>query len=141
MVFNLGLWSVLLAALAPLIAVILASIFDRRNRMRAEKPPQTERLLRPPGHSLMIRLDESIDRILQDILTACVLSAFAGASVVSIANFLATHTPFIAILVSIIIGAASAVTGVFVSVRAFRGMRHVQNIRLGLRGEQAKPNH
>ena len=47
--FDLGSLSVLLAAFAPALALILALASDRRNRNRTEKPPQAEKLLRPPA--------------------------------------------------------------------------------------------
>lgn len=80
MKFDFATLSVLLAAFAPLVALILALVIDRRNRKRKEKPPQSEKLLRPPGYSLAIRLEQMIDSILQGISAACVFSAFAGLS-------------------------------------------------------------
>jgi hypothetical protein len=137
MKFDLGGFSALLAAFAPLLALMLALAIDRRNRKHTEKPPQTEKLLRPPGYSLDIRLDETVDKILQDIFTACALSALAGASVVCVAQFLAAHVPPVALLVSVLILAVFVVAGIVAALRAFRRCREAQNIRLGLRGEQA----
>jgi hypothetical protein len=51
--------SVGLGSLAPLLALFLAITIDRRCRKRSEKPPQAEELLRPPGYSLAIRLEET----------------------------------------------------------------------------------
>jgi heme/copper-type cytochrome/quinol oxidase subunit 2 len=41
--------SVLLAAFAPVLVLFLAIIWDRRQRKHTEKPPQSEKLLRPPN--------------------------------------------------------------------------------------------
>jgi heme/copper-type cytochrome/quinol oxidase subunit 1 len=38
-----------LAAFAPLLVLIVAMAIDRHLRKRFEKPPQTEKLLHPPG--------------------------------------------------------------------------------------------
>jgi hypothetical protein len=47
------------AAFAPLLALAMALAIDKRNRKATEKPPQSEKLLRPPGYSLAIRVDET----------------------------------------------------------------------------------
>ena len=133
----LGPLSVMIAALAPLVAVILAFAIERQKRRRTEKPPQTEKLLRPPGHSLMIRLDEILDRIMQDIATACMLSAFAGATVVCIASLWAAQVSLAALLICVFIFAVLGVIVILVTLRVFKAMRQAQNFRLGLRGEQA----
>jgi hypothetical protein len=49
--------SVWLAAFAPMCVLILAMVIDRRRRKRIEKPPQTEKLLCPPGYSLSYTLN------------------------------------------------------------------------------------
>jgi len=55
--FNWSFISVLLAAFGPLIGLIAAIVLDREHRKKTEKPPQSEKLLRPPGYSLSLRLD------------------------------------------------------------------------------------
>lgn len=137
MKFDFATQSVLMAAFAPLIALILGLAIDRRNRKRTEKPPQGEKLLRPPGHSLAIRLDETIEKILLDILTACALSAFAAASALSVAQCVAAQAPAWLLLIFALLLAGSALAGILAALRAFARMREAQNIRLGLRGEQA----
>jgi hypothetical protein len=79
--------SVLLAVFAPLLALILAIIWDHRQRKRTGKPPQTEKLLRPPGYSLSIRLEKTFDSVFDCLLTASVLSAFFGFCEVFFAGF------------------------------------------------------
>jgi hypothetical protein len=57
MKFDLVMVSVWLAAFAPMCVLILAMVIDRRRRKRIEKPPQTEKLLCPPGYSLSYTLN------------------------------------------------------------------------------------
>src|SRR6185437_15102815 len=102
MKFDFGTISVWLAALAPLLALAFALAIDKRNRKRTEKPPQSEKILRPPGYSLAIRFDETIDKILWDIGIACCFSAFAGASAYCVATFLAAHASAFALLVAVL---------------------------------------
>jgi hypothetical protein len=63
--------SELLAAVVPLLVLVLALVIDRRLRKRIEKPPQTEKLLRPAGYSLCVRLDETLDKMPNAILARC----------------------------------------------------------------------
>jgi len=47
---------VLLGAIVPMVFLIAAIILDVNAAGNIEKPPQSEKLLRPPGHSLSIWL-------------------------------------------------------------------------------------
>jgi hypothetical protein len=62
--------SVLLAAFAPLLVLILVMVWDCRQRKRTEKPPQTGKLLRPPGYSLSIRLERTFDSVLDCLINS-----------------------------------------------------------------------
>lgn len=137
MKIDFGTISVWLAALAPLFALVLAVAVDRRRRKQTETPPQDEKLLRPAGHSLAIRLDDTIEKILSDILVASALSAFAGASAYSGITFLSLHAPVWLIVISFSLLAVFASTGILIALRAYKRIQESQNIRLGLRGEQA----
>ena len=59
---------VIVGAFAPMLAFALAVAIDRKRRIRLEKPPQQEKLLRPAGYSLSMRLDATLDGVLTDIL-------------------------------------------------------------------------
>ena len=128
---------VLLAAFAPVLVLTIAIIWDRRQRKRTEKPPQSEKLLRPPGYSLSIRLDKTFDSILDNLCASCVLSAFSAAGIFALAVILSLKAPPLWLAGGILLTTPLVVGCVFYAVRAFRRFKEAQNVRLGLRGEQA----
>ena len=130
-------WSLLLAAFVPMAVLLLAALLDQRRRRLTEKPPQEEKLLRPAGYSLAIRLEETQDTILTDFLWASGLCGLAGVLVAFTATLLARHGPALWTTVATLLFAGCAVPGAWVAVVAFRRLREVRNLRLGLRGEQA----
>jgi hypothetical protein len=73
------MFPVLLAMLAPSFVLVLAIFWDRRQRKQTEKPPQSEKLLRPPGYSLSARLDKTFDSFLKP-KRAAVVEAATGKS-------------------------------------------------------------
>jgi len=66
---------------------------NRCQRKRTEKPPQTEKLLRPPGYSLSIRLESTFDSVLNCLLAASLFSALSAVCVVSLAILLGANAP------------------------------------------------
>lgn len=135
--FDFGNLSVLIAAIAPVLALACALLIEQRKRKRIERPPQQEKLLRPPGHSLERRLDEAVDAIIFDILFACVMSGAAGVFANLFVRFLAAGAPMRWIAIAGTSLGVFSVVGIFLVVRAFRRTNEVRNLRLGLRGEQA----
>ena len=103
MKFDLSIVSVWLAALAPLLVLILAMAVDRHRRKRLEKPPQTEKLLRPPGYSLSIRLDEMVDKIVDAMLLACVLGSCAGAFIIAAVQLLAANVSLLWLVPAVVL--------------------------------------
>ncbi len=134
---NLTTLSIFAAAFVPMLAFAVAVAIDRNRRKQSEKPPQQEKLLRPPGYSLPIRLEKIQDAILNDILAACALCGIAGASALTLASFLGAHVSALPSALALAVFAAFAVAGAMLALRAFRRMNEAQNVRLGLRGEQA----
>lgn len=51
---------------------------EQQRRQQVEKPPQTEKLLRPPGHSLSLRLDQTIESILTNGWVSSVCAIICG---------------------------------------------------------------
>jgi hypothetical protein len=135
--FDLTTVSVWLAAFVPMGVLLLAMVIDRRRRKRIEKPPQSEKLLRPPGYSLSIRLDDTLDKTQNAMLSACALCSFAGVSIIATVQLLAAHAPILWLAPAGALLVAFSVAGAWITIRAFRHFGEAQNIRLGLRGEQA----
>lgn len=134
---NFNPLSILLAAFAPMVCLIAAIILDRERRKKIEKPPQSDKLLRPPGYSLSIRLDENADKLLDDMLVSCGLSAIAGISAWFFGILVFNHAPFLWIAVCTLVLTLFLVASGLSAIRAFRRYQAGRNIRLGLRGEQA----
>jgi hypothetical protein len=137
MKFNLNTIYVWLAAFVPILALAVAVACERWTRKRMKKPPQKERLLRPAGHSIALELDRKTDSVLSDVLLACCATAFASACLICFSQFFATYRSS---AWTILFGAfllIFAVAGIFFVVRAFRRLQQAQNLRLGMRGEQA----
>ncbi|MGB8369145.1 MAG: nuclease-related domain-containing protein [Limisphaerales bacterium] len=128
---------VLLAAFAPMIGLIVVIIFDRAWRKKNEKPPQTEKLLRPPSHSLSLRLDKTIDAVMDNIIAACSLSAFAGACFAAFHSLIVAKAPASWLSTCLFILAAFTILSAWAAIKAFRGFKEAQNIRLGISGERA----
>ena len=137
MKFDSTTVSVLLAAFAPLVVLILAVLWDRRQRKRTEKPPQTEKLLRPPGYSLSIRLEKTFDSVLNCLLTASVFSVFSGVFAVILAGLLGAKAPVSVLALGFLIALPFVAGCAWAALRVFHWFKEAQNIRLGLSGEQA----
>ncbi len=134
---NLTTLCVLLAFLIPTLVLMCAVMVERKRRRFSEKPPQQEKLLRPAGYSLAIRLEEIQDAMLEKLLIACVLCGIAGAAATTFASCMALPAPVIYTLVSGALLFVSGVAGTVLTLRVFRGFTKARNMRLGLRGEQA----
>jgi hypothetical protein len=126
-----------LAAFVPLFALGVAIWLDRKRRKVTEKPPQQEKLLRPPGFSLALRLHALQDKTLNSILAASAFCAIAGACALTLASFLGAHVPVLWTAFAIAGFAGFAFAGASWALRAFRGLNEARNVQLGLRGEQA----
>jgi hypothetical protein len=137
MKFDSSMISVLLATLAPPLILFLAIVWDRHQRKHTEKPPQSEKLLRPPGYSLSIRLDETFDLVIERILIASTLSAISSAGVIALAGLLGAHAPVSYVIMGLLAVTPFVAGCVWAALRAFHWFKEAQNIRLGLRGEQA----
>ncbi len=137
MKLDLSMVSVLLAAFAPAMAFFLAISWDRRQRKQIEKLPQAEKLLRPPGYSLSTRLDKTIESVLDRVLIASALSALASLGVITLASLLGARASAFYVTACLLAVLPFVVGAVWVVLRAFYLFKEAQNIRLGLRGEQA----
>jgi MFS family permease len=152
----LGLsWNQLLGAVIS-VAAVVAIIFGlfhlqrRRREARKERPPQTEKLLRPPGYSALLKIDELTDNLLftltQALAAGVVFGIGAGSFYPAITGILLhrftlgqllqadnKHVLFAAALLTVV-----ALLWCIGSLRVFlRDANAMRNWRFGLRGEQA----
>lgn len=151
---GLGMDQYATMVVGGLIAVLLpigSLLWDRRQRrLRNERPPQAEKLLRPPGHSLRLKVDELWERILGHLILGAGAGAVLGVMAPPLARLL-YHW-----LVGNITGAdilASRQVGVLAGLSLFtaaaglgltrqvlvilRDLRALRTHEFGLRGEQA----
>lgn len=110
---------------------------DQQRRKRVERPPQSEKLLRPPGHSLSLRLDQTIESILTNAWISSVCGIICGGSLKTTLGLSGANTPGGWIVLSLFILVLSAAGTAWFTVRTFRLFHKARNIRLGMRGEQA----
>lgn len=137
MKFDSTMIPVLLATFSPALVFFLAISLDRRKRKRVEKSPQTEKLLRPPGHSLSIRLDNTFDAIINNLFAASMLAALSGAGVFAFAGFLGANAPALFPVVCLLVTVPLLAGCLWATRRAFQKFKEGRNIRLGISGEQA----
>jgi hypothetical protein len=124
---------------APLLfpgCALFALLYYRKWRDRHVDPPQTEKLLRPPGYSLSVKLDTYFDELLTDCCVTMLICAASEvfAQLTGVAVILAATwwvLPFAGLFF-----ATALITGLRV-IRTANRFREMQNVRLGLRGEQA----
>ncbi len=137
MKFDSGTISIVLASFVPLLVFLVAWFIERRGASHREKPPQQEKLLRPAGHSLGIRLENLQDRILGQLLLACSLCLAGGVCALTLGLFLGNNVPAAWSALALALFAVLAGLGAWQVLRAFRSLDEGRNVRLGLRGEQA----
>jgi hypothetical protein len=126
-----------LAALLPALAMFAWVTLESRRQRKTEKPPQSEKLLRPAGHSLSLRLDLLQEALLIRFLLPCGFCAFAGVSAGLLGTLLGWNAPAVWIIGSAVVFVAFVIAGIVALFSAMRLYREFHNVRLGLRGEQA----
>ena len=137
MKFDPSLIPVVLASIAPPIIFLFVIFWDRRQRRGVEKPPQVEKLLRPPGYSLANRLDESLDAILLELFKAFFLGSMSGSSAFAAYHSLIGHAPVLVTTVFIVLLVLFTAACAMATRKAIQIFHDGRKIRLGLRGEQA----
>lgn len=137
MKWNFDSWYVWLTAIAPMLGLGLVIWIDQRRRKRVERPPQTEKLLRPPGYSLSLQLDQAIESILTNAWASSVCAIICGGCLKSTIALAFATAPAYWMILFISALALSTLGTTWFAVRTFRQFRRARNIRLGMRGEQA----
>lgn len=134
---NRSTWFLMLGALGPLLLFYLLETRGKKRREEVESPPQEEKLLRPPGHSLALQLDTIWEEFTVKFLLSIgcgVLSSLFWPMVLACLN--ATQYRVWALIPLAPALALVFLTGHYLSeARTLLGK--ARNYRLGLRGEQA----
>jgi hypothetical protein len=135
--FDIGTASILVGAFAPAIVLLGAVTFEKIRRARVVRPPQEEKLLRPPGHSLSVRLDALMDRAISQLIWAMFWTAWAGILAGYIARLLIDPLTLGWMILSVTVLALTVLAGTTLAIKAYRTLQERRRVRLGLRGEQA----
>lgn len=122
--------SLLLCAGCIPVAVLLAVVFLERwrRKRRGERPPLSEKLLRPAGHSLQCKLEELDEKYSSWILGAFLFSLLAVGGLPFAPDDRFSRIDFPA---TFGLGAAGC------TIMAWRRLRDIRSYRMGLLGEQA----
>ncbi len=135
--FDWATTSLLIGAFAPAFVLLGAISFDRFRRAKIVKPPQEEKLLRPPGYSLAVQFDSLMERSTLQLVGAMFWTALAGVIGGFVARLLVQEVGFLGMLLPIIALTGAILAGTALAIRAYRTLQEGRNVRLGLRGEQA----
>ncbi len=130
-------WSAIIGLCAPGVALGVASWLHSQRREASGRAPQQEKLLRPPGHSVEVKLDEILDQMLTRIILALGAGAMAGLSGQGLADVLSQFGPSWLLLLPGTVVVLLAGACAWLTADLLRRLRDAQNWRLGLRGEQA----
>jgi hypothetical protein len=137
MKLELILMPIWLAVLVPPLVFILAVKWHRKERKQTEKPPQSEKLLRPAGHSLALRLDDTFDALMTNLAAATGFAVFSCASLYLFAGLVGANAPVWWRVAGFLVAALFMTGCVWASLQTFWLFKEAENIRLGQRGEQA----
>jgi hypothetical protein len=136
-IMDWGQISLFFGGMAPAVGFWLAVTWDLQKRSRTERPPQEEKLLRPAGYSLALRLDELHEQAMSKFGLASGLSALAGIGAALTARFVVLGAPFLWTAGSLTFVIVTAIPATVLVRRVFLNGKEARNVRLGLRGEQA----
>jgi hypothetical protein len=123
-------------SISPLL-IWAGAVWIHLRRERNVAPPQQEKLLRPPGYSLFLKMDEISEAILQNLLGATLMLLIAVVGIVGAATFIGFNGPLGYNLFFTSLCVIAATPGIALLIRACRQTIELRNVRLGLRGEQA----
>jgi len=134
---NRSTWFLMLGALGPLLLFYLLETRGKKRREEVESPPQEEKLLRPPGHSLALQLDTIWEEFTVKFLLSIGCGMFSSLFWPMVLAFLNVPQYRVWALIPL----APALALVFLTIHYLNEARTLlakaRNYRLGLRGEQA----
>ena len=121
----------------PLLANMIRYRRSKRKRRSTSKPPQSEKLLRPPGYSLSERISERKDTLNDQMLWSFLSGGIGvGAIIVGLLSLVLPGRTVAATLALL-----SGIAALAISLHFARKLRvtneDIDKLHLGLRGEQA----
>ena len=136
--WDLATLSFLVSAFAPALVVLFALWLDQyRRHRRPKKAAQKEKILRPPGYQLSMRLEELTDDLFNKIVGSIVLCGLTGTEAALATRYFAESFPLPSTIFLLGLAAATALPGAIYAVAAYRTLRAAHIVRIELRGEQA----
>lgn len=135
--FDLPTGTFLAAAFVPCAVILLALAVEGRLNRRIVKAPQEEKLLRPPGYSLSLKLDALAEQLLERAFGAMAFCAFSGVTLDPISKAIASGSTTQFAIVAIFATALVLTPAIAFSLSVYRTVKCMRKVRLGLRGEQA----
>jgi hypothetical protein len=127
----------LIGFLTPAVVILVGFAKDRRIHKQTEHSPQREKLLRPPGHSLSIRLIDLGDRLFVALAMAGFVSAITATFITATVQVWAGGAGVGWITLGAVISVAVLSLSINRIIVTFALIEDMRTCRLGLRGEQA----
>lgn len=116
--------------------IVAAGFWFTCRRKAHIRPPQREKLLKPPGHSLGVKLDEALLSSAFTAFAACATGAILE-SVSGLAGAMAGWGSAAGAGIAGLFSAGVIVSVAVLGLQSFRALCRAEKLRLGLRGEQA----
>ena len=91
--FDSSVIPVALVLFAPPLIFLLVILWGQRQRRLVEKPPQGEKLLRPPGYSLSMQFDEIVEAVFWELWKAFFLGSMVGSTALASYRCFNLHAP------------------------------------------------
>jgi hypothetical protein len=113
------------------VAVLAMAVFweVHRRKRRKEKPPISEKLLRPPGYSLRRQIEKLDERAMMGLFTTLTIATLSGFLLSRVNTATWRQDAAILAMFAIVVAAGTVVT--------WRNLIAQRPLRLGLLGEQA----
>jgi hypothetical protein len=134
---DMVLLLIAVAALLPIGLLAAAVHWDRSRREETEKAPQQQKLLRPPGHSVGLFLEQRAEEFMSLSLWSCFTMVIAAGTSIYFYFFWKAHSPGLWLTLGATFLAICVLLVIFGMIKAFKTLEECRNLRLGLRGEQA----
>ena len=123
---------------------------ERHRRLCHQRPPQPEKLLRPAGYTLLLRLDDIMDKAMTKMFVgmgsaALLILAVTGLGPIAYGLLVGkvelnqlTHPRILgSVLMVALFALASLLALIYSAFSIFKHLNQARNCRFGLRGEQA----